>query len=327
VEYRVTGENFDSIYTMWREPGLGLKWPTFFISPPWLQAWWELFGDGSHLYLRAVRQEDGQVIGIAPLMLRNNVAAIVGSPDVCDYADFAVKPGCERPFFKVLLEDLAQHGVDRIDLHSLRPDSIAAGKLLPWLGGEQFKEDISLEIELPAGWDQYLQMLTKKQRHEIRRKLRRLEEAGEIKYRLLDDSPAIEAALELFLDLFNRSRADKSAFMSPRMESFFRAFTGKMARAGLLKLGVLELNHQAVAAVLCFDYNSCIYLYNSGYDPDYACLSVGLLSKVLLIKQSIAMGRKRFDFLKGGESYKYRLGGSEIELTRCRAGIPTCRGR
>ena len=61
-----------------------------------------------------------------------------------------------------------------------------------------------------------------------------------------------------------------------------------------------------------------MYLYNSGYDPRYGELSVGLLCKVLSIKNSIESGRKRYDFLKGAEPYKYHLGGKEVPLSRCR---------
>ena len=94
-----------------------------------------------------------------------------------------------------------------------------------------------------------------------------------------------------------------------------------MALARLLKLGVLELDTLPVAMIMCFDYNGCLYLYNSGYDPQYTSLSVGLLSKVLCIKESIQEGKKRFDFLKGDETYKHHLGGREVPLSRCRITI------
>ena len=73
--------------------------------------------------------------------------------------------------------------------------------------------------------------------------------------------------------------------------------------------------------VMGFDYNDSVYLYNSGYDPRYSSLSVGLLSKVLLIKDSIQRGRKRFDFLKGSEPYKYHLSGKEVPLSSCQITI------
>jgi CelD/BcsL family acetyltransferase involved in cellulose biosynthesis len=69
-----------------------------------------------------------------------------------------------------------------------------------------------------------------------------------------------------------------------------------------------------VAAVLCFDNGSTVYLYNSGYDLRFSALSVGLLSKVLSIKDSIERGRRKYDFLKGDEKYKQYLGGRPLPL-------------
>jgi len=90
-----------------------------------------------------------------------------------------------------------------------------------------------------------------------------------------------------------------------------------MAEAGLLRMCILEIDRTPAAMVMCFDYDNCVYLYNSGYNPEYRSLSAGLLSKALCIKESIQNGRERFDFLKGDETYKYRLGGTEVPLYRC----------
>ena len=94
-----------------------------------------------------------------------------------------------------------------------------------------------------------------------------------------------------------------------------------MASKGLIRLGFLELNREPVASVMYFDYNNTRYLYNSGYDPQYGDLSAGLLSKVLCIKDAIEHKLKAFDFLKGSEIYKYRLGGKEITLYKCRIDL------
>jgi len=106
----------------------------------------------------------------------------------------------------------------------------------------------------------------------------------------------------------------KNEFLSPKREDFFRTMVEEMTGSGLLRLGTLCLNNNEVAAVLYFDYNNNIYLYNSAYEHHYDWLSVGLLSKVLCVKNAIELGRSRFDFLKGAEEYKYRMGGREIKL-------------
>ena len=94
-----------------------------------------------------------------------------------------------------------------------------------------------------------------------------------------------------------------------------------MARANLLKLYFLDLDGTPTAAVMCFDHDSTVYLYNNGYDGRFSSLSVGLLSKVLSIKESIRRGKKKFDFLKGTEEYKHRLGGKPVPLYRCQVKI------
>jgi CelD/BcsL family acetyltransferase involved in cellulose biosynthesis len=93
---------------------------------------------------------------------------------------------------------------------------------------------------------------------------------------------------------------------------------GELAKEQILKLFFLDLNGLPVAAVMCFEYNSTMYLYNNGYDQRHRAVSVGLLSKVLNIKASIKRGIRKYDFLKGDEEYKHRLGGKQMPLYRCR---------
>jgi CelD/BcsL family acetyltransferase involved in cellulose biosynthesis len=89
----------------------------------------------------------------------------------------------------------------------------------------------------------------------------------------------------------------------------------------LLRLGLLTLDDKPVAMVFCMDYQSSVYLYNNAYDPRYRELSVGFLSKALSIKDAIAKTRKRYDLLKGGEKYKYHLGGKPLSIHSCSVRI------
>ena len=182
-------------------------------------------------------------------------------------------------------------------------------------------ETVSLGLDLPSTWEEYLATLTAKQRHEMRRKLRRLSKLGKVDYHSVKNSVAVPDAMNIFLKMFSESRKDKATFLTTQMELFFRSLADTMAKAGLLRLDILELDTLPTAMVMCFDYNDCIYLYNSGYDPQYSYLSVGLLSKALCIKESIQEGKKRIDFLKGNENYKYHLGGKEIPLCKCQITI------
>ena len=321
----VTLESFDSLASYWLESRYPSMWDCIFVLPPWLEAWWHEFGFEAELYLGAVRQ-GGTITGIAPLLLRGAEAFFIGSADVCDYLDFVIVPGREVDFCNILLDDLSSRGISRLNLRSLRPNSIVLTHLIGIARDREYEvsckvEDISLELDLPPTWQEYLRTLTQKQRHEVRRKLRRFWEAGDVNYRIVEDSESASQSIALFLKLFRESRQDKAIFSTARMDSFFTSLAKAMGEARLLRLGILELNALPVAAVMCFDYNNTVFLYNNGYDPQYSSLSVGFISKVLCIKDSIERGRGKFDFLKGAEEYKHRLGGKEITLYGCQISL------
>jgi len=325
MSYTIAVESLDELTSSWDRLRHALTWSCIFVLPAWLKAWWEVFGGDYQPYLRTLR--DGhQVIGFAPLMVNNETAAFMGSPDVCDYLDFAIAQGEESDFFEVLLDDMRRNGINKLDLRPLHPDSTVLKHLLPIARKRGCDvncstDDVCLELDLPATWDEYLAVLNNKQRHEIRRKLRRLWEAGPVEHHCVEVSQEVEDCLDTFLNLFSLSKDEKASFMDPKMESFFRSLAKAMADIGLLRLGAIQVNKVTAAMTMGFDYDDSHYLYNSAYDPRFSDLSVGLLSKVLCLKESIEKGKKRWNFLKGAEPYKYRLGGKEVPLYNCLISI------
>jgi CelD/BcsL family acetyltransferase involved in cellulose biosynthesis len=315
-------ESFENLFTYWRNPHCTLSWDCFFVLPPWLKVWWSIFGSTSEMHLCAVRHAD-DLIGIAPFLLKDQSLSFVGDTDVCDYQDFIVAPGRGHDFFRVLLEDLSAKGITELDLKAVRSDSLTMLELADTARQQGYevscsKLDVSFEMELPATWDEYLLRLKGKQRHEVRRKLRRLNEAGNITYRIVEDVQGVKKELATFFELFRLSREDKEIFMTAQMTSFFQALTETLAAEKLLKLLFLDVDENPAAAVLCFDHNASIYLYNNGFDINFSQLSVGLLCKVFSIKYAIENGKKEYDFLKGAETYKHRLGGQEVPLYACK---------
>ena len=321
MSYTLTIESFDSVISSWDKLRHCLKWGSVFVLPAWLKVWWEAFGGEAELYLRTL-QQGKKAIGFAPLQVTKETASFIGSADVCDYLDFVITPGREKDFFKALLDDLRGKGIKKLDLRPLRYDSTAFTQLVSIAQNQGYEvlchpEDVSLELDLPPTWNEYLAILKNKQRHEVRRKLRRLWEAGSAEHRCVEIGREVEDYLDIFLQLFSLSRDEKASFMNPKMESFFRSLAKAMAEIGLLRMGILQLDKVPAAMTMGFDYNGSHYLYNSAYDPQFNHLSVGLLCKILCLKESIEKGRKKWNFLKGGEPYKYQLGGQEVPLYGC----------
>ena len=119
----ITEESFDWFEAYWQDNDNGLSWDNFFVLPPWLRVWQQVFAPEARLCILAGRQED-RVIGIAPLKITGHTASIIGTPDVCDYADFIVAPEKGTEFCTALLSALKQRGIEHLDLVSVRPDSV-----------------------------------------------------------------------------------------------------------------------------------------------------------------------------------------------------------
>jgi CelD/BcsL family acetyltransferase involved in cellulose biosynthesis len=321
MSYTIAAESLDEVTSSWDRLRHSLKWASIFVLPAWLKAWWDAFGREDELYLRTLR--DGQkVIGFAPLMVNGETASFIGSADVCDYLDFVIAPGEESNFFGLLLDDLRNHGIKKLDLKPLRHDSTVLGHLTSMTRERGYNvnccpDDVSLELDLPTTWNEYLEILNGKQRHEVRRKLRRLWEAGNVEYHCIEVGREVEDYLNVFLKLFALSKSEKASFMEPKMELFFRSLAKAMADVGLLRIGALQVKEVPAAMTMGFDYDDSHYLYNSAYDPQFGYLSVGLLSKILCLKESIQKGKRKWNFLKGAEPYKYQLGGQEVPLYNC----------
>jgi CelD/BcsL family acetyltransferase involved in cellulose biosynthesis len=298
-----------------------LSWTCPFILPAWLSAWWTHFSRDWTTCLLSVHHQ-GEVAGMAPLMRRGRVARLIGDGDVCDHLDMVIAPQHGDHFARTLLDRLAQDGIQRLVLSPVREDSKVMTDLLPaaeqWGARSACIPQATLyAMPLAVSWQDYLGGLRGKDRHEVRRKLRRLDEAGRVAVRCIEDAAQVPAAMETFLSLFRSNRNDKADFMTGAMPAFFLDLALHLAAEGLLKLYFLDLDDQSVAATFCIAHESTVYLYNNGYDASFRSLSVGLLSKVLTIKESIRHGYQLYDFLKGTEAYKRRLGGRPVNILRC----------
>jgi CelD/BcsL family acetyltransferase involved in cellulose biosynthesis len=184
-------------------------------------------------------------------------------------------------------------------------------------------EDVCPIIPLPATWDDYLMALPKKQRHEIRRKLRRAEGAADTHFYTVDKLGDLETEMQAFVDLHQMSTPEKDQFMDPQMQGFFFDVAGVLQERDWLQLAFVEMDGQKAATLLNFDYGDSILVYNSGYNPSqFSSLSPGIIVTARCIELAISLGRSAFDFLRGDEVYKYRFGGQDTEVRRLVIGKP-----
>ncbi|MEE3014767.1 MAG: GNAT family N-acetyltransferase [Chloroflexota bacterium] len=291
---------------------------TLFLTSQWQKVWWDTFGDG-HTMCGFTYPEPNEISAIASLAKSGDTVSFIGSEDTFDYNDFLIRPGHEVGFYQTLLDCMEEQKFGMLRLVSLRETSPTL-QILPDLARkhgytvEVKEEDVTSGIGLPSTWDEYLSLLNKKDRHELRRKIRRMDSQTDWKWYSLTEPTEVNERLGEFIKLMRQSRADKDEFMTPERERFFYNITQRMSELGLLQLYFLHMDGVTVATSLCFDYGGSRLLYNSGYDPEYAYYSVGLLLNAMCLKDAIEQGLTYFDFLRGPEPYKAHLGGQQRNL-------------
>jgi CelD/BcsL family acetyltransferase involved in cellulose biosynthesis len=289
----------------------GLRSP--FLTWAWQHAWLQAFASDRRFEAWCV-EEGGELVAVLPLVERGpGHWELLGGAEVSDYLDLLAVAGREAEAWRALLHARATLA-DIWELHAV-PEASPTVTDLPALApraglvATPSIEERCPVLELPATWPAYLDALKGKQRHELTRKLRRLErEVPGACARRVSTREEIERRMDEFLDLHRRSHAGKARFMDDRMERFFRHVAAALADRDLVRLWFLDAPEGPLAAFLALEWNGTVAVYNSGYRPDRAHLSPGVVLLGHMIRDAIARGKRRFDFLRGEERYKYEFG-------------------
>ncbi len=309
---RIERETFSGLGPRWEELLERAAANNIFLSPQWQSLWWNSLADDEEMMLLACLDEN-DLVGVLPLKRKEGHLSFIGSANVCDYMDFVVAEGREKEVHQAIGEYVLGLEWKTLELNGVDGKSATMTHLVECLRGCGVEvtvrpEEVCPTVKLPGSWDEYLSRLSKKDRHELRRKLRRLYSAGDVRYHIAAQCDEFPNDLEVFLRLLEGSRADKAAFMTPRMRKFFENSLNGLAKTGSVRLSFLEVDGERVSATVCFDYDNRYFLYNSGFNTEYSHLSVGLLLKALCLKTAIETGKTEFNFLRGSEPYKYHLG-------------------
>ncbi|MFN8105904.1 MAG: GNAT family N-acetyltransferase [Acidimicrobiia bacterium] len=287
-----------------------------FLGPDWAEIWWRHFGAGSTLTVG----ELGDGAALLPLYrTEGGVVSFVGGSEVTDYVGVVGPFEVHAPAGEALVDRLAADD-DWRELHAVAVPAESGFTAAAALAAVRHGFDVTFEVEdsailrLPGTFGAYLDMVGKKERHEIRRKERRLaRELGDLE---LEADREWATAVEGFVAMHRLSRGDKGDFMDDVMAAFFRDAAERFGALGCLRLDTLRAGGRPVASTVGFADAHGYYLYNSAFEPAVATLSPGNVLLARLIGREIDAGRPVFDFLRGDERYKFRLGARRRPLRR-----------
>lgn len=285
---------------------------TFFHTPRFLELYWEEFGEGAPQV--AIVTHGGEPIGLCPFEVRDGLLSFLGGFEVTDYMGPVGRTEDRARIAKEVMAGLAARDEwDRADLEGLPEAGSWLGALAEaaetaGLAAEIADDDVAPMLDLPAGWDAYLAGLKPRQRHEIRRKERRLRERFS-EVRLARSSvETLAPDLDRFVEMHRSSEGPKGRFMEEGMEPFFRRLGRELLPEGVFRLVFLEGDGEKLAGVVAFRYEDELLLYNSAYDSAHRSVAPGMVLVSEIVKEAIGEGCARLDMLKGDLGYKYRFG-------------------
>ncbi len=295
-------------------PGLAVAWQDAlaheraaypFYTDAWHTQWFASLGTGEQPMILA----DVPTHTLIPLAVKDGHAHFSGGEEIADYLDAVGSEAAKAAIWQKALGIIKMQGATQLVLRNIPEDSETLSFFRSVSGAAIEQEDTTPRLSLPDTFDAYTASLGRKDRHELRRKLRKFEAAypgNAITVAAGEDTDMMQ-----LMSLMARDE-DKQAFLTDAMKQFFQNLPDTVGHA--LTQHTLSLDGNAIATAVSFHTGDALLLYNSGYNADY--VGAGLYLKTKMIEWAIAQHIHTYNFLQGNERYKYELGGKDFFVYR-----------
>ncbi len=328
-------ESLEELEDEWNELLFLSEQNCIFLTHEWISSWWKCFSEDNSLEILIFKEEKGSLVGIAPFMIKGGldksspynkgkILRFIASLEVSDYCDLIMLDRKREEFYKDLLGYLKANypDIEIIELMNLKASSPTLSFLPRLAPGQGYsysctETEVAPLLELPSSYEDYMASLSKKGRHELRRKLRRMESLEGIKITKITDAKELQASLGTFIALHKQGSPAKEKFWEKRgMSDFFLEIASRFSLQKWAELYLLFYEDTVMAALLNFSYSGEILFYNVAFNKDFARYSPGFFLFNHCLKQAISEGKKKADFLRGREKYKYYFGAEDSKIFR-----------
>lgn len=301
--------------------GLAVQSERPFAAPAWALSWWDnLRPSGAEMRLVLAHEGDG-LVGVVPLFCSGRSCAPLGG-GMAPVEPLA-KPGFERQVAEAATAALAdaspRPGSVEIEVHGSSPDW--AGLLgEAWTNGRSPWQWTRLEaptprIDLGGGFEEWLAAKSSSFRREMKRKRRRLEEAG-ASFRFTTGE-SLERDVQAFMRLHRQRLAGQggTSLTADGVERMLVSVGRELLDCGRFRLLCIDLGDEPIAAQVLLTAGREASAWNSGFDEAHAKLSPSMQCIVEALKDASERGERTMSLGPGGQEYKYRLSNQEDSLS------------
>jgi len=261
-----------------------------FQNHAWVSAWWRTLPDGDSSALRIGLAWKGDVLlAVMPLCLRHRKGLRflewAASP-FTDYPDVLAAPQCPQAPIEALWGEITRAGgFDLAFLSRLSPDA-AARRLVSMVRPEgvrlraNHRREVSHRVVGPwKSGTEWFESQSKKTRKNYRHSLNMIEKAGGARFRLLPADAPLGPVLDRLWALKRKwlVERERASDMFDRDNAALVALTDVLARAGILRIFVLECDGVIIALSVNFIQHGVMMAFLTTYDPEFSRASPGML--------------------------------------------------
>jgi CelD/BcsL family acetyltransferase involved in cellulose biosynthesis len=299
---------------------------TLFLCWEWVFSYYKYMCKDQQLLLLLVRNDNGELKGIAPFVLREEriitkkvFLEVIGqrhSYYLGIIADCNCRDDVYREVFAYLLENRKKWDLINF-VHLSDDDGFGIYLKDHWPShGYSLREstmDTCKVVPLEGDFEEYVSSLDKGFAKKLRYYLRSLNRDHHVQLAVPADEESLQVYWRTFLDL-HQTRVHNKGGQTVLSDPGFQEFYYSVARAAYsdnhLSLVALKLDGEIAAVLFGIIWHTTFYFLNIGY-REFSKYSLGLTLPALCIERAIKDGLQYFDFLGGGGDYKEKMGGAD----------------
>jgi CelD/BcsL family acetyltransferase involved in cellulose biosynthesis len=343
-------EELEKILPEWEELDRQVFPRTPFTSPLWNTLWWRHFRAErgmvrDEFYAHVVRDAEGKLIAVAPLMLTHRpgrgIAALRSlqffgaDPNLTELRGISCRAedqaGVAQALHAHFQKDRAHW--DWVHWGSVRAEGLA--QLLAAGGAIKYSRTVpDYCLPVAATWDEFKSKLPRNIKESLRKCYNSLKRDGHVpELKVVTSVHEVERAITRFFEL-HRVRAQVSdtiqhadVFETQTARDFLHEYAKRMAERDQLRIFQLKIKDEVVATRVGFLFEGQLYLYYSGHDVAWAKYCVMTTAVAEAIKWAIEQGLSLVNLSTGTDVSKTRWRPEQVTFHEVVQVAPHLRGR
>lgn len=275
-----------------------------FLRPGWIAPWWSAFGRGA-LEVLTLR-EGGRLVAVLPLRRDKGALVATANSHTPEYGILAEDPDAADAMARAVI----QRGARRLSLTYVpeadvqRVTRAASAARRP---SAHDRLELSPYLPIEGKFEDYFGTIDGKLRRDLRRRLRRLGDEGEVVFETLDGRERLPELLDEGFAVEGSGWKDERGTAIDSNEvtrTFYGDVSAWAAERGLLRLSYLRLDGRVLAFQLAFEDVGSYFFIKGGFDPEMRKFAPQKLQVKHLIERAFEIGLDSFEFLGHVEDWK-----------------------